>query len=304
MQSGCACSSPPLRLNALLTHCLTPAAALPQTQLASQVSTAQNEPPWDPEASPQPLAQILCRSGRVEGALAPKGRPGAQAPYRGHRSDQMRPRPIWRLNEFAPPRFTVIQMNLHFLTKTGNICKTTHIKLENKLPLCTEVNTHRKATIAYLKKKRKCSFMFDVWSFWLTLAMAIAIENNDPQMKHRYHNLPDSDGCGVHCELLRQYHFPVSSSFREFQFWQEWHWAQRTKQSSDPTAAKGHCGTRFRARRCTFTRVSGNVPRPDLATYSSSFIFLLCFWNANMILRCSAIMHEGRWSKRVKWARP
>lgn len=104
--------------------------------------------------------------------------------------------------------------------------------------------------------------------------MAIAIENNDPQTKHRYRNLPDSDGCGVHCELLRQYHFPVSSSFREFQFWQEWHWAQRTKQSSDPTAAKGHCGTRLRARRCTFTRVSGNVPRPDLATYSSSFIFV------------------------------
>lgn len=56
----------------------------------------------------------------------------------------------------------VIQMNLHFLTKTGNICKTTRIKLENKLPLCTKVNTHRKATIAYLKKKRKCSFMFDI----------------------------------------------------------------------------------------------------------------------------------------------
>lgn len=163
MQSGYACNSPPLCLNTLLTYCLTPAAAFPQTQLASQVSTAQKCTTLGPRSFSSAFSSDPLQVGQGWGGPGSKGEARCPGAIQGSQKWPDKAQTQLATERICPSKIHfVIQMNLHFLTKTGNICKTTRIKLENKLPLCTKVNTHRKATIAYLKKKRKCSFMFDI----------------------------------------------------------------------------------------------------------------------------------------------
>lgn len=153
--------------------------------------------------------------------MVPKGRPGTQDLCTRWRSDPSENWMNWPLQK-SPSH----QMNLHFFTKIGNNCKTTHITQENKRPFGARVNMTRKAAIALLKKEKK--MVVCVWhlSFWLAFVVS-----NDQHTKPGHHPLLDSDRSGLHGALPGQYRFPIPSSSRESQLLQERKCVQRGRKA-------------------------------------------------------------------------
>lgn len=124
-------------------------------------------------------------------------------------------------------------------------------------------------------------------------------------MKCRYHNLPEYDGWGWHCWLSRQCQFSISSSLRESQFSQEWQWAQ-VKNYSHQTLLqlKVVVGDGSQQQDVCLLGVLEMVQVLIIETYPHSFICLPHSWNADIILRCSGVTHEGQQSRKLRWAWP